>query len=46
MVGFWVVPGMPLVMGDDFDVSPSMAVQFEFPVTVSLPGAGMEKAES
>lgn len=35
-----------MVPNNDFKVSPSGVVQFESSVTVSLSGAGMEKAES
>lgn len=43
VVGFWVGS---VVLNNDFRVSPSMVVQFESSVTVSLSGAGMEKVES
>ena len=42
-VAFWVGS---VVLNNDFRVSPSMVVQFESSVTVSLSGAGMEKVES
>ena len=35
-----------MVPNNDFKVSPSVVVRFESSVTVSLSGAGIEKAES
>ena len=42
-VAFWVGS---VVLNNDFRVSPSVVVQFESSVTVSLSGAGREKVES